>query len=57
MPELIRFSFGNNSLGYFIVTVSGEGLVTFEFSSDRTVLLASLLARFLVSTNCHKFWA
>jgi AraC family transcriptional regulator, regulatory protein of adaptative response / methylated-DNA-[protein]-cysteine methyltransferase len=46
MREIIRFAWGNSSLGDFMVAMSGNGLVALEFSSNRSAAEDALRARF-----------
>jgi AraC family transcriptional regulator of adaptative response/methylated-DNA-[protein]-cysteine methyltransferase len=46
MREIIRFAWGTNSLGDFIVAMSDKGLVALEFSSHRSAMEDALRARF-----------
>jgi AraC family transcriptional regulator, regulatory protein of adaptative response / methylated-DNA-[protein]-cysteine methyltransferase len=46
MREIIRFAWGNSSLGDFMVAMSGDGLVALEFSSDRSAAEDALRVRF-----------
>jgi AraC family transcriptional regulator of adaptative response/methylated-DNA-[protein]-cysteine methyltransferase len=46
MREIIRFAWGKNSLGDFMVAMSGKGLVTLEFGSNHTATEDALRVRF-----------
>jgi hypothetical protein len=46
MREVIRFAWGNSSLGEFMVATSDRGLVAVEFSADRPSMEDALRARF-----------
>ncbi|MCA6110750.1 methylated-DNA--[protein]-cysteine S-methyltransferase [Bradyrhizobium cenepequi] len=46
MREIIRFAWGNSSLGDFLVAMSGKGLVALEFSSNRSRAEDALRGRF-----------
>jgi AraC family transcriptional regulator, regulatory protein of adaptative response / methylated-DNA-[protein]-cysteine methyltransferase len=46
MREIIRFAWGNSSLGDFMVAMSGNGLVVLEFSSNRSAAEDALRVRF-----------
>jgi AraC family transcriptional regulator of adaptative response/methylated-DNA-[protein]-cysteine methyltransferase len=46
MRDIIRFAWGNSTLGDFLVAVSTKGLVTFEFANQRLAMEAALHARF-----------
>lgn len=46
MIEIIRYTFGNSSLGKFIAASSERGLVAFEFGNSEAGLLAALTARY-----------
>ena len=46
MREIIRFAWGNSSLGDFMVAMSGDGLVVLEFSSNRSAAEDALRVRF-----------
>lgn len=45
MSEIIRYAFGQNSLGDFLVAASDRGLVAFEFGERREVLVDTLRQR------------
>lgn len=45
MKEIIRYAWGESTLGEFIVAVSGRGLVAVEFGDSRTRLKQDLLRR------------
>lgn len=46
MREVIRFAWGNSSLGEFMVAMSEKGLVALEFGSSRTSMEEALRTRF-----------
>jgi AraC family transcriptional regulator of adaptative response/methylated-DNA-[protein]-cysteine methyltransferase len=46
MREIIRFAWGNSSLGDFVVALSDKGLVALEFSADRAAIAEALRDRF-----------
>jgi AraC family transcriptional regulator of adaptative response/methylated-DNA-[protein]-cysteine methyltransferase len=46
MRDIIRFAWGNSTLGDFLVAVSTKGLVAFEFASQRQTAEEALHARF-----------
>ena len=46
MREIIRFAWGNSSLGDFMVAMSGNGVVALEFSSNRSAAEDALRVRF-----------
>jgi AraC family transcriptional regulator, regulatory protein of adaptative response / methylated-DNA-[protein]-cysteine methyltransferase len=46
MREVIRFAWGNSSLGGFIVAMSDKGLVAVEFSTNRPLMEEALRTRF-----------
>jgi AraC family transcriptional regulator of adaptative response/methylated-DNA-[protein]-cysteine methyltransferase len=46
MREVIRFAWGDSSLGEFMVAMSDKGLVAVEFSIDRAVMEDALRTRF-----------
>ena len=46
MSELIRYAFGQSSLGRFIAAASSEGLVLFEFGVSDASMLSLLAERF-----------
>lgn len=46
MPEIIRFAWGNSSLGDFIVATSDKGIVALEFNSQRSAMEDALRLRF-----------
>jgi AraC family transcriptional regulator of adaptative response/methylated-DNA-[protein]-cysteine methyltransferase len=46
MRDIIRFAWGNSSLGEFMVAVSEKGLVAAEFSTARPLMEATLRSRF-----------
>jgi AraC family transcriptional regulator of adaptative response/methylated-DNA-[protein]-cysteine methyltransferase len=46
MREVIRFAWGNSSLGEFMVATSDRGFVAVEFSADRPSMEDALRARF-----------
>jgi AraC family transcriptional regulator, regulatory protein of adaptative response / methylated-DNA-[protein]-cysteine methyltransferase len=45
MREVIRFAWGNSSLGEYIVAMSEKGLVAVEFSANRPMMEDALQAR------------
>ena len=45
MPELIRYAFGESSLGRFVAAMSAAGLVIFEFGDNEADLLKLLTMR------------
>ncbi|POR46487.1 methylated-DNA--[protein]-cysteine S-methyltransferase [Bosea psychrotolerans] len=46
MRDIIRFAWGESSLGDVLVAVSTKGLVAFEFANQRPALAEALHARF-----------
>jgi len=46
MCEVIRFAWGNSSLGEFMVAMSEKGLLALEFGSSRASMEAALRTRF-----------
>ena len=46
MPEVIRFAWGNSSLGEFMVAMSDKGLVALELGSSRDSAEEALRIRF-----------
>ncbi|MGY3606017.1 methylated-DNA--[protein]-cysteine S-methyltransferase [Bradyrhizobium sp. Lot11] len=46
MREVIRFAWGNSSLGDFMVAMSGKGLVALEFSTNHSGVEDALRLRF-----------
>jgi AraC family transcriptional regulator, regulatory protein of adaptative response / methylated-DNA-[protein]-cysteine methyltransferase len=46
MREIIRFAWGNSSLGDFVVALSDKGLVALEFNADRAAIAEALRDRF-----------
>jgi AraC family transcriptional regulator, regulatory protein of adaptative response / methylated-DNA-[protein]-cysteine methyltransferase len=46
MGEVIRFAWGNCSLGHFVAAMSDKGLVAVEFSRNRIAMEEALRARF-----------
>jgi AraC family transcriptional regulator of adaptative response/methylated-DNA-[protein]-cysteine methyltransferase len=46
MRDIIRFAWGNSTLGDFLVAVSTKGLVAFEFANQRQAVEQALRARF-----------
>jgi AraC family transcriptional regulator, regulatory protein of adaptative response / methylated-DNA-[protein]-cysteine methyltransferase len=57
MREAIRFAWGGNPLGDFIIAMSEKGLVALEFGSDRTSAQNALRQRFpgadLIEAACE----
>ena len=45
MIETIRYGFGQSSLGDFLLAMSDQGLVAFEFASQGTATLDALRQR------------
>ncbi len=45
MPELIRYTSGQSSLGDFLVALSARGIVAFEFADDHDAALDALRQR------------
>src|SRR5258708_20551920 len=46
MREIIRFAWGTSSLGDFLVALSDQGLVAFEFAGQRAAMEDALRSRF-----------
>jgi AraC family transcriptional regulator of adaptative response/methylated-DNA-[protein]-cysteine methyltransferase len=46
MREIIRFAWGTSSLGDFLVALSDQGLVGFEFAGQRAAMEDALRSRF-----------
>jgi AraC family transcriptional regulator of adaptative response/methylated-DNA-[protein]-cysteine methyltransferase len=50
MSEIIRYAFGQSTLGGFLAASSERGLVAFEFTDNEAVALDALNARFPVAS-------
>ena len=46
MRKIIRFAWGTSSLGDFLVALSDQGLVGFEFAGQRAAMEDALRSRF-----------